>query len=130
MHRYGETQLMQIQKNWIQDKLSYVKNDSTVQRVNMKSNDLYRRTIGNLFTQLSKVDKYAQVSVNEGIRRHGEKAVAAVLNEFSQLNDRGVFRPRRSDELKNREKSEALNLITMVKEKRDGKIKGRACGWS
>ena len=67
------------------------------------------------------------MSVNEGIQSHGEKAVAAVLNEFSQLNDKGVFKPHRPNELKDREKSEALNLITMIKEKRDGKIKGRAC---
>ena len=66
----------------------------------MKSNDLYRRTIGNLFTQLSKIDRYAQVSVNEGKRRHGDKEVAVVLSEFSQLNDRGVFKHRYDNELK------------------------------
>ena len=32
-----------------------------------------------------------------------------------------------SSELSNSEEKEALNLITMVKEKRDGKIRGRAC---
>ena len=101
--------------------------DISVIKINIKSNDLFRRTVGSLFTQLSKVDKYAQVSVNEGIRRHGDKAVAAVLAEFSQLNDKGVFRPRKINELNTRQRSEALNLITMVKEKRDGKIKGRAC---
>ena len=100
MHRYGETQLMQIQKRWIQDKSSHVKDSITTKKVHMRSNDLYRRTIRNLFTQLSKVDKYAQVPVNEGIRRHGEKAVAAVLNDFSQLNDIGVFKTRRPNELK------------------------------
>ena len=127
MHRYGETQLMQIQKSWIQAKSANNTNNNTIKRVNMNSNDLYRRTNGSLFTQLSKVDKYAQVSVNEGIQRHGDKTVAAVLNEFAQLNDKGVFKPRNMKELKASEKSEDLNLITMVKEKRDGKIKGRAC---
>ena len=32
-----------------------------------------------------------------------------------------------SSELSNSEEKEALNLITMVKEKREGKIMGRAC---
>ena len=73
------------------------------------------------------MDRYAQVSVSKGIRRHGDRIVAAVLNEFEQLNDKGVFKPLKAKELKASEKSEAFNLITMVKEKRDGKIKGRAC---
>ena len=58
MHRYGEAQLLQIQK------------------------------------QLSRTDKYAQVSVTEGIKRHGDKAIQAVLSEFPQLNDKNVFRPK------------------------------------
>ena len=50
-----------------------------------------------------------------------------MLSEFSQLNDKGVFKARDPSKLSSKEKGNALNLITMVKEKRDGKIKGRAC---
>ena len=32
-----------------------------------------------------------------------------------------------TEELNSSKKREALNIITMVKEKRDGKIKGRVC---
>ena len=78
-------------------------------------------------TQMSKEDKYAQVSVNEGIKRHGEKAVTAVLAEFGQLNDKQVFKQCDANNLYKAAKREALNLITMIKQKRDGKIKGRAC---
>ena len=81
MHRYGETQLMQIQKQWIRRQ---VNTNSKSKTVNMKSDDLYRRTVGTILTQISKVDKYAQVSVNEGIKRHGDRAIAAVLTEFNQ----------------------------------------------
>ena len=77
--------------------------------------------------QLLKEDKYAQVSVQEGIKRHGDKAIAAIIKEFTQLNDKQVFKPRIHSELTNKEKKESLNLITMIKEKRDGKIKGRTC---
>ena len=36
-------------------------------------------------TQLAKQDRYAQVSVKEGIQRHGQRAVNAVLKEYAQL---------------------------------------------
>ena len=77
--------------------------------------------------QLSKEDKYVQVSAQEGIKRHGDEAIAAVLKEFTQLNDKQVFKPRIASELTYEERKQSLNLITMVKEKRDGKIKGRVC---
>ena len=50
-----------------------------------------------------------------------------MLSQFSQLNDKGIFKPCKVDELSRSQKADASNLITMVKEKRDGKIKGRAC---
>lgn len=68
-----------------------------------------------------------QVSVEEGIRRFGNKAIEALLKEYTQLIDKQVFRPRFVNELTSKQKSEALNLITMVKQKRCGTIKGRAC---
>ena len=71
MHRYRETQLMQMQAEWSKQKLQdCVKEGSTQKAINMKSKDVYRRIVGTTFTQLAKSDKYAQVSVNEGIKRH------------------------------------------------------------
>ena len=90
MHRYGEAQLMQIKKDWTSKKVINDVNNNKKKGINIKSNDLFRRTVGSLFTQLSKVDKHAQVSVNEGIQKHGDKAVATVLAEFSQQNDNAV----------------------------------------
>ena len=52
-------------------------------KIKVKNNDLHRRIISTTFTQISKEDKYAQVSVSEGIKRHGEKAVMAVLSEYA-----------------------------------------------
>ena len=65
--------------------------------------------------------------MNEGIKRHGEGIVAAIIAEYTQLNDRNVFRPYTASDLTKTEKKETINLIAMVKEKRDGKIKGRSC---
>ena len=39
------------------------------------------------------------VSTIEGIKRHGDKAVAVMLTEFAQLNDKNVFKPRDLSEL-------------------------------
>ena len=73
------------------NKLLDLDGNSKAKTVNMKTDDIYRRVIGAAFTQLSKSDKYAQVSVNEGIKRHGDRAVTAVLTEFTQLNNQEVF---------------------------------------
>ena len=89
MHKYGETQLMQIQAQWVKRQ---VNKDSKSKTVNIITDDLYRRTVGTILTQISKIDKYAQVSVSEGIKRHGDRAIAAVLIEFSQLNNKDVFK--------------------------------------
>lgn len=63
----------------------------------------------------------------EGIKRYGEKAVEAVLTEYAQLNEKGVFEPIFVDKLTTKQRKIVLNLITMVKRKRCGKVKGRAC---
>ena len=88
---------------------------------------MLRKVTGIVMNQISKQDRYAQVSVKEGVRRHGQKAVNAVLSEFAQLNDKDIFTPVSAKSMTSSDKREALNLITLVKEKRNGKIKGRAC---
>ena len=50
-----------------------------------------------------------------------------MMKEFSQLDNKQVFKPKVVEELSASQRNNALNLITMIKEKRDGKIKGRAC---
>ena len=96
-------------------------------RFKIKVKDMFRKVMAITMAQISAASKHDQVSVEEGIRRYGNKAVEAVLSEYSQLNDKSVFRSRMASELTVRQKKDALNLITMVKEKRCGKIKGRAC---
>ena len=123
LHRYVEVQLMQLQKNWINTH----KETSVTKGTEVKNNDLHRRVSNTTFTQMAKDDRYAQVPVSEGIKRHGEKAIMAVLKEYAQLNDKDVFKACDGNKLTYDEKKSALNLITMVREKRDGKIKGRAC---
>ena len=58
-----------------------------------KSNDMLRRVTGIVMNQIAKQDRYAQVSVREGVKRHGQRAVDAVLSELTQLNDKNIFAP-------------------------------------
>ena len=79
LHWHGEVQLLQLQEKWVKEH----KESEGTNKIKVKNNDLHRRIISTTFTQISKEDKYAQVSVSEGIKRHGEKAVMAVLSEYA-----------------------------------------------
>ena len=54
-------------------------------------------------------------------------ALNALLREFGQIHKHDTFIPQLSKNLTNEQRKEALHLITMIKEKRCGKIKARAC---
>ena len=96
-------------------------------KTKVKQNDTFRKVLGTIMTQIAKESKHSQVNVTEGIRRYGERAVQAVFNEYAQLDNKDTFVPEDVNELAINQKREALNLITIVKEKRCGKVKGRAC---
>jgi hypothetical protein len=66
-----------------------------------------------------------QMSAKVGIRKHGKVAVAALFDEFLQLHDLNVFEPRSASSLTRKGKKAALRAISVIKEKRCGRIKGR-----
>lgn len=75
---------------------------------------------------------FTQMNAKKGIKMFGECAVAAMFKEYKQLNDgpmpgKPVFGPISYDELSQQEIKEALEAVNLIKEKRDGKIKGRTC---
>ena len=78
-------------------------------------------------TRVTKDDKHTQVSVNEGITRHEDKALEPLLSDFEQLHKYNIFDPQYIDDLPKKTKYEALKRITMIKGKRYGKVKARAC---
>ena len=65
------------------------------------------------------------MSAKKGINTFGEKAVVAIVEEYWQLDTLGVFEPITYDQLNKTQKSEVLNAIDLIKQKRCGKIKGR-----
>ena len=84
---------------------------------------MIRKTIHVLLTQVSAV---------KGFKMFGERAVAAMVKELKQLNDgampgKPVVVPQDPDVLTEDEKESALEAVNLIKEKRDGRIKGRTC---
>ena len=69
---------------------------------------------------------FTQMNAEEGIKRFGDKAIAALLKEFAQLHDLNVFTAVMASSLTQEQKSNALRSINLIKEKRCGKIKGRS----
>jgi len=65
--------------------------------------------------------------MKERIRRYGKLAIKAVLKEYAQLDNKRIFRPTKASTLTVSQKRNALNLLTIVKFKRNETVKGRAC---
>jgi hypothetical protein len=92
--------------------------------------DMYRKIVDIIMRDedLRKEHRcFTQMSAKRGIAVFGERAIAAIFKEFKQLHDKGVFRPIHHSKLTASQKKKALREITIIKEKRCGKIKGRTC---
>ena len=75
---------------------------------------------------------FTQMSAAKGIKKHGEKAIAVLLKELTQLDKgpmegKNVVTPIEYDTLSEQDKKEALEAVNLIKEKRDGSLKGRSC---
>jgi hypothetical protein len=68
-----------------------------------------------------------QMTAQAGIKKHGSKAVDALLAEFCQLDDKAVFNPIVATELTSEQKRAPLRAVNLIKEKRCRKLKGRTC---
>jgi hypothetical protein len=82
-----------------------------------------------LFAQ---VGEFSQMTAKAGIKKFGDKAVAAMLQELKQLNEgavlgKPVFGTVNPSTLSWEDKKRALEAVNLIKKKRCGKIKGRTC---
>ena len=66
-----------------------------------------------------------QMSAKKGIKMFGEDTVMAIVKEFQQIDSKGVVIPRCFEDLTENDLEHTLRSITLVKEKRDGTVKGR-----
>ena len=67
------------------------------------------------------------MSAKRGIKQFGQKAVNALADEWKQLDTLSVFKGRKYSTLTAAERKAALRTVQLIKEKKDGRIKGRAC---
>ena len=74
----------------------------------------------------------AQMNARKGFKRFGQRAVAAMLKEFEQL-DRGAFpgkpvvEPVAYSTITPEEMKLAMEAVNLIKEKKGGTVKGRTC---
>ncbi|MEL6660658.1 MAG: reverse transcriptase domain-containing protein, partial [Bacteroidota bacterium] len=76
---------------------------------------------------LTNQHSFTQMSAEAGIKKHGRIAEDALLKEFKQLFDRDVFTILDGKTLSAEDKAAALRAVNLIKEKRDGVLKGRTC---
>jgi hypothetical protein len=76
-----------------------------------------------LFTQ---VTEHAQMLAKAGIKKFGDKVVAAMLSEYKQPG-KSVFGSIDPSNITTEECKRALEAVNLIKKKRCGKIKGRTC---
>ena len=73
-----------------------------------------------------------QMSANEGFKRFGQRAVAAMIKGL-KLRDDGAMDCKPvvctidRNSISSKEKNRALDAVNSISEKRDGRIKGRTC---
>lgn len=68
-----------------------------------------------------------QMSAKAGTRKKGERAREALVTEFLQLHDVDVFTAVFARHLSKQQRRSVLIAISVIKEKRNGDLKGRIC---
>jgi hypothetical protein len=66
-------------------------------------------------------------SLKKGLKHFGDKGYDAAFGEIKQLHDRVVFQPKHIKDLTQQEKKRAMESLIFLVEKKDGRIKARAC---
>jgi hypothetical protein len=66
-----------------------------------------------------------QMTAKAGIKKHGKAAEAALMKEFAQLEALDVYESVDPESLSKEQRHNALRAINLIKEKRDGVLKGR-----
>ena len=61
-----------------------------------------------------------------GIKKHGQPARDALTTEFAQLDYKGAYEPIQATDLTETQQTKALRIINLIKEKRNGHLKGRS----
>ena len=68
---------------------------------------------------------FTQMSAKTGIKKHGQAAVNALKKEFEQFRSMSVLEPLDAFKLTEEQKAASLRALSVIKEKRNGSLKGR-----
>ncbi len=66
-------------------------------------------------------------SLNKGLKKFGDKGKEATFQEVEQLHKRNCWRPIHPNDLTPEQRKKALESLIFLTEKRDARIKARAC---
>ena len=69
---------------------------------------------------------FTQMSARAGIKKHRQSARDALTAEFTQLDYKGAYKPIHSADLTEAQQTSTLRIINLIKEKRNGRLKGRS----
>ena len=67
-----------------------------------------------------------QMTAQAGIKKHGQAARDALTAEFAQLDYKGAYEPIHATSLTETQQNSALRITNLIKEKRNGRLKGRS----
>src|SRR6056300_1158898 len=69
-----------------------------------------------------------QMTAKAGIKKHGNVAIAALIKELTHnLVDKDVIEGKKFGELSQQQRKDALRVVALIKEKRNGVVKGHVC---
>ena len=66
------------------------------------------------------------MTARAGIKKHGQAARDALTADFAQLDFKGAYEPIHAMILTETQQNSALQIINLIKEKRNGWLKGRS----
>ena len=69
---------------------------------------------------------FTQMTAQAGIKKHGQAARDALTAEFAQLDYKGAYEPIHAKDLTKTQQNSALGIINLIKEKQNGRLKGRS----
>ena len=69
---------------------------------------------------------FTQMSAWAGIKKHGQAACDVLTAEFTQLDYKGAYEPIHAADLTETQQTSALRIINLIKEKSNGRLKGRS----
>ena len=79
------------------------------------------------FAQIVQHFVHTQCSFKAGLKKCKDKGLQACKEELEQLLLRETFKPLMPSDMSREDKREALESTIFLKEKRDGRLKARAC---